>query len=435
MKKIYALMIALLVMNGAMGQWFPQNSGTTDSLNSVYFTDANTGFAVGEDGIILKTVDGGTNWEPQNSGITNNLHSVFFNDSNTGYAVGDSGKILKTTNGGDLWSIQTSGIINDLNSVFFINTDTGYTVSSGIETGNIRTFHILKTTNAGALWNIIYSRLDTLGGTGGYLGTDPMSIYFSDKDTGYVVGRVMWMEGRYGFILKTINGGADWIQQSISGQGGYLESIYCINADTCFAVGSSYSVGLALIIKTFDGGTNWLPSTYGNYLTFRCALKSVYFTDACNGYAVGFNYFAINGPTGLIIKTTNGGIEWEQMLSGTSNGLNSVYFPSKDTGYVVGNYGTILKTTNGGGYPVGINDHHQTVNTLCIYPNPASTTITIQSPVKGSLYIHNTSDQQVLRQEVTEPTTTIDISTLPGGVYVVKVVGEKGVQVGKFIKE
>jgi len=31
--------------------------------------------------------------------------------------------------------------------------------------------------------------------------------------------------------------------------------------------------------------------------------------------------------------------------------------------------------------------------------------------------------------------TTIDISGLKSGVYVVKVVGEKGVQVGKFIRQ
>jgi hypothetical protein len=39
-----------------------------------------------------------------------------------------------------------------------------------------------------------------------------------------------------------------------------------------------------------------------------------------------------------------------------------------------------------------------------------------------------------MQQEVNEPTITIDIRNLPGGVYVVKVVGEKGVQVGKIIK-
>ncbi len=39
-----------------------------------------------------------------------------------------------------------------------------------------------------------------------------------------------------------------------------------------------------------------------------------------------------------------------------------------------------------------------------------------------------------LQQEITEPTTTIDVSTLPNGIYLVKLVGEKEVKTGKFIK-
>jgi len=46
MKEFFIFLIALLLGSGAMAQWFPQNSGTTKNLNSVYFTDANTGYAV-----------------------------------------------------------------------------------------------------------------------------------------------------------------------------------------------------------------------------------------------------------------------------------------------------------------------------------------------------------------------------------------------------
>jgi hypothetical protein len=63
MKKFYILMVALLIVSGAMAQWVQQNSGTTSWLNSVFFTDANTGYVVGGDqyyspqGIILKTTE------------------------------------------------------------------------------------------------------------------------------------------------------------------------------------------------------------------------------------------------------------------------------------------------------------------------------------------------------------------------------------------
>ena len=65
MKNLYILLFALLTLNSAIAQWEQQNSGTSQSLRSVYFTDVNTGYAVGDNGtdngIILKTTDGGIN--------------------------------------------------------------------------------------------------------------------------------------------------------------------------------------------------------------------------------------------------------------------------------------------------------------------------------------------------------------------------------------
>ena len=36
-------------------QWIPQSSGVTSELNSVYFFDAQTGWAVGDNGVIVNT--------------------------------------------------------------------------------------------------------------------------------------------------------------------------------------------------------------------------------------------------------------------------------------------------------------------------------------------------------------------------------------------
>jgi hypothetical protein len=40
-----------------------------------------------------------------------------------------------------------------------------------------------------------------------------------------------------------------------------------------------------------------------------------------------------------------------------------------------------------------------------------------------------------MQQEVNEPTATIVISTIPTGDYVVKIIGKKAMQVGKFVKQ
>ncbi len=52
---------------------------------------------------------------------------------------------------------------------------------------------------------------------------------------------------------------------------------------------------------------------------------------------------------GVILKTTNSGVNWVPLASGTGMYLYGVHFPlDAQTGYVVGDYGTILKTTDGG---------------------------------------------------------------------------------------
>ena len=56
----------------------------------------------------------------------------------------------------------------------------------------------------------------------------------------------------------------------------------------------------------------------------------------------------IVGESGTILKTTNGGETWISQSSGTSDNLNSVSFTNINTGVAVGNNGTILRTTNGG---------------------------------------------------------------------------------------
>ena len=78
------------------------------------------------------------------------------------------------------------------------------------------------------------------------------------------------------------------------------------------------------------------------------------------------------------VKTTNGGSNWVALSSGTYQILNSVYFTDANTGYTVGDVGTILKTTNGG-YPVGLTELSSKSHKLNIYPNPAYDKITIET--------------------------------------------------------
>ena len=98
------------------------NPGVEPNLNNVFFLDRNTGWIVGEFGIILKTADGGRTWTAQRAGEDlPQLYAIVFTDPATGWAVGQVGSLIHTTDGGatfsaiqatpeDLFSIAIAGL-------------------------------------------------------------------------------------------------------------------------------------------------------------------------------------------------------------------------------------------------------------------------------------------------------------------------------------
>src|SRR5438477_2287957 len=76
----------------------------------------NTIVIAANSGLIYYSVNDGTTWNNLSLG-SQNFNSVSFADANTGWAVGDAGTIYKTVNGGLNWTSQTSPNSNNLRSV------------------------------------------------------------------------------------------------------------------------------------------------------------------------------------------------------------------------------------------------------------------------------------------------------------------------------
>ena len=68
-------------------------------------------------------------------------------------------------------------------------------------------------------------------------------------------------------------------------------------------------------------------------------LNGVYMHDTQSGW--------ICGNAGILLKTTNGGQNWTQVAV-TANDINSITFKNINTGIAVGDNGIIIRTTNGG---------------------------------------------------------------------------------------
>jgi photosystem II stability/assembly factor-like uncharacterized protein len=127
------------------------NGGAIFTLNDLFFIDNNIGWAVGRNGNIYKTTNTGVSWVSQPSGTNSELYSVWFVNANLGFAAG-SNVLLKTVNGGANWFPLS---LNGAQKVVFADANTGY--AGGGTT-------IYKTTDGGVNWSQL-----PLPVVGGYL--------------------------------------------------------------------------------------------------------------------------------------------------------------------------------------------------------------------------------------------------------------------------
>ncbi|MEA3496560.1 MAG: YCF48-related protein, partial [Bacteroidota bacterium] len=300
---IIILLALLPVSLFAQPKWNEQTSGTTNHLYSIYFSSRINGWAVGENGTIIHTVNSGNNWNAQSSGLNIPLNGLCFTDNQKGWIVANQGKILYTLDGGDNWSQQSSGTTNNLNSVVFTDSNTGWAV--GIN-GTI-----LHTTNAGTTWTTQTSAIAPSGN----------SVDF--------INSYGWIVADNGKIIATTNGGNNWSTQS-SGTAFNLLGVSFADQNHGIAVG----IG-GTILKTVNAGNSWTKINSGT----TDALLSVHFVDTNTAYAIGLN--------GIILYSNDGGSNWQSMLSDLpSTNLRDVFFYKNNPGWICANNGKILNLNN-----------------------------------------------------------------------------------------
>jgi photosystem II stability/assembly factor-like uncharacterized protein len=329
--------------------------GLNTSLADVFFVDDTHGWAVGYDGTILRTQDGGSTWTTLRNGTGEYLYSVYFLDKNTGWVCGQKNPpgvevLLKTTDGGNHWYPRStgSGAIS-LSAVCFVNADSGWIVGDD---------KILRTVDGGTNWvstdfphflndvSFTDSKHGWIAGDGGILlatndgglnwvlqatgGGGLYGIHFTDENHGWVVGES-------GSIMATTNGGATWLLQ-YSTTSARLNDVQFIDINTGWAVGTG-----GTLLRTTDGGINWISKSEGTSFS----LMDIAFSGATTGWAVGGEFYASGPYRGIIMKTTNGGDPWYPVAS-PSITFQTVTFADSLNGWAGGNYGHITHTTDGG---------------------------------------------------------------------------------------
>src|ERR1041385_861191 len=285
MKKFFLLILFSYTLI-ASAQWVHQNSGTTGLLYDVFFPTKDTGYVSGTTPGILKTTNGGANWNVLPDTVVPG--SLYFTSRDTGYATACD-VILKTVNGGISWVIQYSNpSLYGLGAIHFSDKVTGYT--SGLSF-NQDTMFFIKTTNGGNNWNIISYVTDPFF-------VAPLSgIDFVSRDTGFFTGNSR--------IYRTLNGCST--VTSVFSSAAFLNSIHFPTRDTGYAVGYPDA-----LIKSINMGASWnVMSTPGNNEFYY----DVFFTTKDTGF------LAVNGGAlsyGKILKTVNGGNNWVTQITDTS---------------------------------------------------------------------------------------------------------------------
>jgi len=120
-----------------------------------------------------------------------------------------------------------------------------------------------------------------------------------------------------------------------------LNSICFVNQNTGWAVGHRQ-----IILKTTNGGLNWFTQYYGNSFGF----SSVCFIDLNTGWTVASTLYPV--PNTVYLKTSNSGTNWISQSICPNYGFSSIFFIDQNTGWAVGGGGVleaiIVKTSNGG---------------------------------------------------------------------------------------
>lgn len=290
----------------------PVESNTTSRLNRIQFLNDSVCIIVGGEKYlkseILRSADGGKNWSLQSyPEVGKGLYGLGISASGVIYTTAYDGKLMSSHDNGlnwqtrqiSNWEYHTALSFAGNNKVIMINTSAqteGQIVS--VDT-NIQ---ILKTT-----------KLD--------FGLN--DVHMVNQQTGYVTG--------YGAVLKTTDGGDNWVIQDIKNDN--FTAICCLNENEAWTCGYNGS-----IFHTTDGGNTWNRLRNGNNIAqTRYNLKNISFKDASNGWAVGEN--------GLVIYTNDGGNTWTKYNKFTDVALLDIAFCPDGTILVVGEAGTIYRLT------------------------------------------------------------------------------------------
>ncbi len=417
MKSIFTLFLSILIvsLNAQNFDWTEQSSGTTEWLRDIQFVDNMTGWAVGDNGAIVATVDGGDTWTTQTSGTTERLRSVFFLSNTMGWIVGGNLNLtlLKTIDGGANWVPVNNDIATEafLSGVEFADEMHGFAITAK---------DVYYTSNGGINWEK-GSYSSSISNTNVY----DLSV-ISDTSA-FLCGRY-WKntsQMRPGVFDNIANPSGDWNNQGAGefNTGDELRAIHFTENQKGYVGGTNGK------IYTMEADGEIFPNVwYLNFDTDNGSIWSIDFAD--NNHGMFNSSTDKNGTTyQLIYHTSDAGETWSSTPDSIPDLLQSTLSAGDtENAWIAGSDGKIFKGT-----PKDITSVKDLgVAEFKVMPNPFSSSILIKSEKAYKdvqLNIFNYSGQLIESMYVGDFQYSYEmegLEHLKGGVYFLQMTSADG---------
>ncbi len=323
------------------------------NFKDVKITSTSKATAVGENGNIYITNDKGRFWEKIELDNSDNLNAIVY-DTDKKFIVGDNGLIYNSNLNNDVYLSCSNMDLPPLNGIYMVNGAIGYAVGNynGSFNGNIYT-----TYDEGISWNptvkdvsnIIHDNLKkacfinesdgiVIGNTGCYYSYDGFKSYEKIINS-FIIGNSyneIIKKDKYGFMVGN-NGSIVKFEHSYSPSAtfNFIDYTSLLNMPTNINFTGIDIIGDIVYLSSNKGIYRFNLNNPTTYDEFLISsgANDVNFIDENTGY--------YTGDGGKLYKTNDAGVSWNPVQVGiTSDNYNNLDFRSDDKPVIISNNNT-----------------------------------------------------------------------------------------------
>ena len=385
MKTILFFLIITLSFTLSKAQWVELDPGVDDALYDIYAITPDIVVAVGYNGTIIKTIDGGETWQQKESGTAKGLNRIQFTSPNIGYIIGDMKTVLKTVDGGETWFSTDTTPTENFNGLFVVDENIVFIYNH---------YTLFKSIDGGSSWSDY---------TLGFFSHDGIQFFNEYK------GLLSSSSG----IMFTDDGGITWEQR-----GGY-SPFHFLDEN----IGFYHNGGL---FKTIDGGYNFTQlggSEWIGALSYIHAVNENLVWGILGGFLDGDP--STRGIMKMTYSESDPYMEDFWYDNDPYIDMTSIHF-AENTGYIVGySHGNPTIWKNSTGVNTMSTTEPTATNEIKVYPNPASEMLNIDlGKTVSDIYISLTdmSGKQVISEKHKQKDKfSINTEKLLKGIYVLSI--------------